>query len=84
MAINIKDSEAEKMIRKLAALTGETLTETIKVSVQERFERERRLCDSEDRYQRGLAMIKEMNRGLKEKPASDHSHLYDEFGLPKS
>jgi antitoxin VapB len=38
MAILIKDKEAEAAVRKLAAATGRTLTETVKLSVQKELE----------------------------------------------
>lgn len=45
MAILIKDPEADRLIRDLAERTGETITETVKVSVRERLER---MTPSED------------------------------------
>ncbi|MBL0941108.1 MAG: type II toxin-antitoxin system VapB family antitoxin [Gemmatimonadaceae bacterium] len=41
MAINLKSPEAEKLIRELAELTGETITDTIQQAVRERLTRER-------------------------------------------
>ena len=38
MAISIKNEETETLARKLSDLTGETLTEAIRVSVAERYE----------------------------------------------
>ncbi len=43
MALSIKHEETEQLSRKLASLTGETLTEAIRVSVAERYERLRRM-----------------------------------------
>lgn len=39
MALSIKHEATEQLSCKLAALTGETLTEAIRVSVAERYER---------------------------------------------
>lgn len=39
MAISLKDPEADRLARKLAALTGETLTEAIANAVRERLAR---------------------------------------------
>ncbi len=39
MAFNIKDPEADRLVRELASRTGETLTEAIVVSVRERLGR---------------------------------------------
>ncbi len=41
MAINLKSPDAEKLIRELADLTGETITDTIQHAVRERLTRER-------------------------------------------
>lgn len=41
MAINIKNVEADKLVRELSELTGETITETVIRSLTERLEREK-------------------------------------------
>lgn len=41
MAINLKSPDAEKLIRELADITGETITDTIQHAVRERLTRER-------------------------------------------
>ncbi len=41
MAINLKSPDAEKLIRELADITGETITDTIQQAVRERLTRER-------------------------------------------
>ncbi len=41
MAINIKSPEAEKLVRELAELTGESITDAIQIAVRERLTRER-------------------------------------------
>jgi antitoxin VapB len=40
MALSIKDSEADRLARELAARTGETLTEVVVVALRERLARE--------------------------------------------
>lgn len=40
MALNIKDPEADRLARELAARTGESLTRTVIVSLRERLKRE--------------------------------------------
>lgn len=40
MALSIKDPEADRLARELAARTGETLTETVVVALRERLARE--------------------------------------------
>ena len=39
MPISIKNSQTELLARKLAELTGETLTEAIRIAVAEKYER---------------------------------------------
>ncbi len=39
MVLSIKDSETDALVRQLAALTGESITEAVFVSVKERLER---------------------------------------------
>ena len=40
MALNIKDAEADRLARELAARTGETITEAVVKSLRERLKRE--------------------------------------------
>jgi antitoxin VapB len=42
MALSIKNDETEALARKLAGLTGESLTETIRISLVERYDRLKR------------------------------------------
>jgi antitoxin VapB len=42
MALSIKDPEADRLARELAARTGETLTGAVVSALRERLERERR------------------------------------------
>ncbi|HEX3574006.1 MAG TPA: type II toxin-antitoxin system VapB family antitoxin [Rhodopila sp.] len=41
MALSLKDEETDRLAREVAALTGETLTDTIRTVLSERLERER-------------------------------------------
>ncbi len=40
MALSLKDEETDRLARAVAALTGETLTEAIRVALAERLQRE--------------------------------------------
>ncbi|MBE9167229.1 type II toxin-antitoxin system VapB family antitoxin [Pleurocapsales cyanobacterium LEGE 06147] len=40
MALNIKNAEADRLARELSQLTGETITEVVIKSLQERLDRE--------------------------------------------
>ena len=52
MAMNIKNQEVERLARELAELTGETKTETIRRSLQERRDRIGYKLAAEDRESR--------------------------------
>jgi antitoxin VapB len=41
MALSLKDKETDRLAREVAALTGETLTDTIRIALSERLDRER-------------------------------------------
>jgi antitoxin VapB len=42
MALSIKGKESDRLARAVAALTGETLTDAIRIALAERLDRERR------------------------------------------
>jgi antitoxin VapB len=85
MPLNIKDKQTHEMARKLANLTGETMTKAVKTAIEERLAR----CENLPRKRRGIA--DKLNR-LAEYCASlpvyddrtpDEIIGYDENGLPK-
>lgn len=82
MGMNIKNATVERLAKELAAETGETMTSAIQAALEERLERLR--------HDRGVAekkrRLREILDSLPPPPpgvTSDHSDLYDEFGLPK-
>ena len=84
MGLNIKNEETHKLVRKLAVLTGESMTTAIRVAVQERTER------VVTAGQRGLAerllAIGKAAAPLWREPFRSTEHgdlLYGEDGLPK-
>jgi antitoxin VapB len=83
MPISIKNHETEALARKLSELTGETLTEAVRVSVSERYERLRRARN-------GRSLADDLN-AIAEHYASlpvisnmtdDEILGYDEMGIP--
>ena len=44
MGLNIKNAETHRLAVQLAQLTGETLTRTVTIALQERLAREKRRC----------------------------------------
>lgn len=82
MGMNIKNAAVERLARELAKETGETITSAIQHALEMRLERVRK--------DRALAQRKrDLEDFLKKLPppppgmTSDHSDLYDEWGLPK-
>ena len=81
MALNIKDPETDELVRRLAEMTGEKITEVVKISVKERLDREQQA--------RGKASLEEIMAIAREiaslpvvDPRSPEEMLYDEHGLP--
>jgi antitoxin VapB len=81
VALNIKDPETDQLARRLATLTGESITVAIRTAVRERIEREERI--------RGKASVEEL-LGIARRIASapdrdtrspDEILGYDERGL---
>jgi antitoxin VapB len=84
-ALNIKNERTYELTKRLAEITGESLTEAVTRSVEERLARVRR-PDAEERYRRIMEIAKR-SAPLFEEPwrSVDHGDLlYDgETGLPK-
>lgn len=84
MSLNIKNEETHRLVRELAALTGESMTAAITEAVRERLDRVRGV-------QKGsladhlVAIGEDCARRMKEPYKSvDHGDLlYDELGLPR-
>jgi antitoxin VapB len=82
VAINIKDARTDELARRLAAVTGEKITDAIRVAVEERLEREER--------QRGKASLQEImaiareiaSQRVVDPRSADEIIGYDEHGLP--
>lgn len=82
MAINIKDPATDELARKLAALTGEKLTEAIRISLQERYDRVERRAQRASRQDRLYAYIERARARPVLDERSLEDLLYDEDGLP--
>ncbi|HVN63205.1 MAG TPA: type II toxin-antitoxin system VapB family antitoxin [Candidatus Binataceae bacterium] len=84
MSLNIKDKETHRLARRLATLTGETMTAAVSKAVRERLERERhtRGASLADRL---VSIGRDCATHLKEPYRTiDHGDLlYDERGLPR-
>jgi antitoxin VapB len=81
MPISIKNDQTEMLARKLAELTGETLTEAVRAAVAERYDRLRRS---------GRSLASELNaialrcakRPVVSPLSADEILGYDESGVP--
>ena len=82
--LNIKDPETERLVRELAAETGETVTTVVREAVRERLARRRSTI--KDAPDVDWAMIRPAQEFLSEGDPSVTSgsdkDLYDENGLP--
>jgi antitoxin VapB len=86
MSLNIKNGEAERLARELAAATGETVTRAVTVAVRERLDRVQQLDDSvaTARAARLLQIADDAaTRWVEPYRSADHGDLlYDDAGLP--
>jgi antitoxin VapB len=82
MGLNIKNPKVERLAKQLATETGQSITGAI----EKALEGELRRLRLNDDYETRKARIKEILRRSGPTPrgvTSDHSDLYDEYGLPK-
>lgn len=83
MALSIKNDDADRLARELAATTGETLTDAVVVALRERLERERarHRVGVADRLRRLAAEVAELSV-VDPRPA-DAIVGSDDHGLPR-
>lgn len=84
MALSIKNLDTERMAREVAAKTGESITEAIQKSLEERLARLRQ----EKQSRVALAQIEEILRRVDQLPILDARTPeeiigYDENGIPR-
>lgn len=83
MALNIKDEGTDRLVRELAAETGETITTAVTVAVRERLERLRGAVPRE-RRQRELTRIakRSAQRRVRDDRSTEEILGYGPDGLP--
>lgn len=86
MAINIKSTEAERLVRELAELTGESITDAIHHAVRERLTRER--LRRMGGVERSWSRIERIQERIGAVPLVDGRTVeellaYDERGVPR-
>jgi antitoxin VapB len=83
MALNIKDPTTDRLVRELAAETGESLTSAVTAAVRERLER---LRGAVPREQRARALdqiaVRSAARPIADPRTADEIVDYDSDGLP--
>jgi antitoxin VapB len=84
MSLNIKNEQTHRLVRKLARLTGRSMTAAVEHAVRKEL-KEVEAKQGDDRLERILRIAREA-APLWEEPykSTDHGDLlYDEKGLPK-
>jgi antitoxin VapB len=69
MALSIKTDEADRLARKIASITGETLTEAVTVALRERCERVARVPDA-DRLTRMREFVQRVSPEFDRRPVT--------------
>jgi len=83
MPISIKNPETELLARKLAALTGETITDAVRLSLEQRYEQVKRAKSGRSMVQDLRAIVAETSKLPVVCAMTDDELLgYDEFGAP--
>jgi antitoxin VapB len=84
MALNIKDDEADRLARELAAETGESITTAITLAVRERLERLRGAVPCQQRRQ-VLTQLAERSaaRPIRDPRTPDEILGYGPDGIPR-
>jgi antitoxin VapB len=83
MALNIKDQSADRLVRELAAETGETITAAVTVAVRERLERLRGAVPRERRLQELTRITnRSAQRPVRDARSAEEILGYGPDGLP--
>lgn len=84
MALSLKDNETDRLARQVASLTGETLTEAVRVALAERLARERLKRGQGAALADALEAIFQRIDALPDLDARTADEIigYDERGLP--
>lgn len=84
MAINIKDEATDRLARELAHETGESITEAVRISMQQRLDRVRRQSRRQGRTERLQAFIDRARaRPMLDPREAEEILGYNDDGLPR-
>jgi antitoxin VapB len=83
VALSLKDKETDRLAREVAALTGESLTDAVRISLSERLDRERRRRGAPDRLAERLLEIGAHCAALPDIDARSPDEIagYDDTGM---
>ncbi|MET3792016.1 type II toxin-antitoxin system VapB family antitoxin [Aquamicrobium terrae] len=81
MGMNIKSEKAQRLARQLAQETGQSMTAAVEQALEAELTRLHRERDVAER-KRKIRQLVESFGPVPEGVTSDHSDLYDEWGLP--
>lgn len=85
MALNIKDPEADRLVRELVAVTGESITEAARIAFAERLHRVRaRTTPAADRARVRDIIQRARSRTAVDERTADEILGFDETGMPRS
>ena len=82
MSLNIKNSEADRLVTEVAKLTGESKTQAVIESLRQRLKREQQKVNHR-RLREELLMIGEKCASYGGSTESHDELLYDQDGLPE-
>lgn len=83
VALNIKDPEADRLVRELVAVTGESITEAARTAFAERLQRIRaRIAAPEVRAELEAIIERGRRRTILDDRSDDEILGYDERGIP--
>lgn len=83
MSLNIKNERTHALVRELATLRGVSQTEAVEEAVRARLAELTADQDHQARFERIMAISREMAPGLRQAGVVSTDFLYDELGLPK-
>ena len=83
MALSIKSDEADRLARKLAAETGETLTEAVENALRERLEREHARHEASMRTRLARLAADVATLRISDDRTPEEIIGYDDNGLPR-
>lgn len=85
MALNIKNEEVYRLARKLADQLGVSMTEAVRVALEQAIHRNESPTELEQRRTQVHTLLKEIRLAIPNMPSMREidEEMYDEMGLPK-